>query len=93
MKYLVLAWKYLRYTFWFVHVCSWQWWKYCFRHGPQVQIFRNRRYPKGGRQVQKWSGTRVFTHYRWGGALLGLEIGDRGHAREYVRKQLFGEKQ
>ncbi len=43
--------------------------------------------------MQKWSGTRVFTHYRWGGALLGLEIGDRGHAREYVRKQLFGEKQ
>lgn len=65
-------------------------WKYLFLHGPRVQIFRNRRYSKGEKNWQTGesiAGKRIYTCYRWGGQILGLTIGDRGHTKEYLQRK------
>lgn len=86
--------KYLRYAFWFIQISPWRMWKYFARHGPVIQVFRNRRYPKG---AKNWStgesiaGKRIYIHFRWGIQILGFQFGDRGGSREYLRKKLFGE--
>lgn len=85
-----MIWKHVRAFFWFVQVYSWDWWKVAFWHGPRLQVFRNRRYPKGFRNTrgEDIGGERIYIHYRWGVAILGLQAGDRGGSRAYVRKQL-----
>jgi hypothetical protein len=82
--------KHIRAAFWFVRVDSLDWWGYSLCCGPRIQIFRNRRYPKGTKNAlgEDIGGKRMYTTFRWGGQLLGLTIGDRGRSREYVRKQL-----
>jgi hypothetical protein len=82
--------KRIRALFWFVRVDPWRMWKYLARHGPRIQVFRNRRYPKG---YKNWEGTdiggaRMYITYRWGGQVLGLQVGDRGHSREFVRREM-----
>lgn len=53
-------------------------------------VFRNRRFPNGFRNIlgEDIGGQRIYTDFRWGIAILGLEIGDRGRSREYVRRQM-----
>lgn len=75
MKFL----KRIRAFFWFIQVDPWRMWTFYATCGPRIQVFRNRRYP---------DGKRMYTHYRWGGQILGLQIGDRGGSRNYVRRQL-----
>ncbi len=82
-------WAHIRCFFWMFSWSSWEWWKMCFWHGPRYQIFRNKRYPKGFRNLNGdlIEGKRVFIHFRWGFAILGFEFGDRGHARESKRRR------
>jgi hypothetical protein len=83
--------KHLRAAFWFIQVDSWRIWKDSLRGAlPRYQVFRNRRYPKGYRNIrgEDIGGSRIYTPFRWGGAILGLQIGDRGGSREYVRRRL-----
>lgn len=80
----------IRALFWFIDLSPWHMWKYLARHGPRIQVFRNRRYPKGFKNIrgEDIGGERMYTHYRWGVQILGFQFGDRGGSREYTRKQL-----
>lgn len=69
----------IRLLFWPISISSWHMWKYLARHGPRVQIFRNRRYP---------DGSRMYKMYRWGFAILGFEFGDRGGRKQWLRERL-----
>lgn len=69
----------IRALFWFIQISPWHMWKYLARYGPRIQVFRNRRYP---------DGSRMYIRRRWGVQIIGLQMGDRGGTREYVRRQM-----
>lgn len=50
----------------FIKVSKGSWWLYTILYGPRVQFFSKRPKPD------------IYNPRRWGGALLGLEIGSRG---------------
>lgn len=78
-------WSHIRCFFYFINIDSPRMWKFLFLHGPRIQIFRNRRYPKHWPGSE--AGKRMYIHYRWGGQILGLTIGDRGNSKEYFRRK------
>ncbi len=54
-----------------VRLDPWWVWKINWKNGPRTQVFRNRP------GVIKWERGRLLPR-RWGGTIIGLEIGDRG---------------
>lgn len=83
----IIAW--LRCLFWFIRIDPWRMWVYFARCGPRVQVFRNRRWPKGTKNIhgEDVGGCRKYIHYRWGIQILGFSFGDRGGTRNYVRRE------